>query len=510
MVDTTTTADVCLILEGSYPYVTGGVSTWTHDLLLSQPQLTFHLVCIIAPDSKAELKYELPLNVLGVTNIELQKLPQGVGRLSRAKTKKLFETLELPLLTLQHRASLRGLRTIIDALKEPGVALGSAMLLDSEAAWNMLVRMYLETMSESSFLNYFWTWRGTLACLYSVLLAELPPARLYHTLCTGYAGLFLARAHLESGMPGLITEHGIYTNERRIEITAAAWLDDDRGVNLNLRKPRYERDLKDYWIDSFGGFSKLAYEAVAKIVTLYGGNQELQLLDGADQAKMMIVPNGIDYPRFSALVRNKQQRPTIALIGRVVPIKDVKTYIRACGMVRERLPNLDAYIIGPTEEDPNYYQECVSLVQHLGLQNTITFTGKVAIIDYLPIIDVIVLTSISEAQPLVILEAGAVGIPTVATDVGACREILFGRSDEVPPIGQGGDVVSLSNPEQTAQAILRFLTDPSYYDQCSHVIKERVARYYQATDQAKAYHDIYESLLSPLATLTQGRLSWPE
>ncbi len=495
MVNTTPMADICIILEGSYPYVTGGVSTWTHDLILSQPDLTFHLACMVAPQSKLTSKYELPANVVGVTNVELQKLPEGVESISKAQAVQLFQTLELPLLTIQHRASLRGLQTIIDAIRQPGVPLGSAVLLDSEAAWTMLIRMYLETMSESSFLNYFWTWRGTLAAIYSVLLSELPQARLYHTVCTGYAGLFLARAHLETGKPALITEHGIYTNERRIEITAASWLDDDRGVNLNIRKPRYERDLKDYWIDSFGGFSKLAYEASSKILTLYGGNQELQLLDGADRAKMMIIPNGIDYPRFAALVRDKQQRPTIALIGRVVPIKDVKTYIRACGMLKERIPNLNAYMMGPTDEDPAYTQECVALVNHLGLQDTITFTGKVKIVDYLPKIDVIVLTSISEAQPLVLLEAGAVGIPSVATDVGACREIIFGMSTEVPPLGQGGDVVSLSNPEQTAQALYRLLTDQPYYDSCSKAIKERVARYYRVTDQTKAYRDIYDSLL---------------
>ena len=41
-----------------------------------------------------------------------------------------------------------------------------------------------------------------------------------------------------------------------------------------------------------------------------------------------------------------------------------------------------------------------------------------------PRIDVLVLTSISEGLPLVILEAAAAGVPLVSTDVGACRELL--------------------------------------------------------------------------------------
>lgn len=490
-------ADVCIILEGSYPYVAGGISTWTHELLNSQQHLTFHLVCLLPPKGHPEIKYQLPSNVIGLTNIPLQQMPRGKSSLPRRTSEELVRSLELPLLTLQHRATLNGLRKIMDAIKRPGVPVGRDVLLDSDYAWKMLVRMYFETMSESSFLNYFWTWRGTLAGFYSILLCEMPKARVYHTLCTGYAGLFVARAHLETNKPVIITEHGIYTNERRIEITAASWLDDARGANLSIEKPRYERDLKDYWIDSFAGYSKLAYEACEKIITLYEGNQELQLLDGADPSKMMIIPNGIDYPRYSALVRIPQERPTIALIGRVVPIKDIKTYINACGLLRTKIPNLLAYVMGPTDEDPAYYQECMALAKNLGLEGCLTFTGKVKVADYLPTLDVAVLTSISEAQPLVILEAGAVGIPSVATDVGACREMLYGRSTEAPALGAGGEVVSLSNPEEVAHAVYRLLSDKPYYDRCCHVIKERVEKSYQLATQGKAYTAIYDSLLTP-------------
>ena len=41
-------ADVCLLLEGTYPYVSGGVSTWVDDLIRAQPHLTFHCVALLA------------------------------------------------------------------------------------------------------------------------------------------------------------------------------------------------------------------------------------------------------------------------------------------------------------------------------------------------------------------------------------------------------------------------------------------------------------------------------
>ena len=42
-------ADVCLILEGTYPFVAGGVSSWTHDLIRGLPEIRFHLLTLLAP-----------------------------------------------------------------------------------------------------------------------------------------------------------------------------------------------------------------------------------------------------------------------------------------------------------------------------------------------------------------------------------------------------------------------------------------------------------------------------
>lgn len=73
-------ADVCLLMEGSYPYVAGGVSTWTHDLIRSHSDLTFHIVALVADRSARKLAYELPPNVTGLTHVYLQiRRPVGAG-----------------------------------------------------------------------------------------------------------------------------------------------------------------------------------------------------------------------------------------------------------------------------------------------------------------------------------------------------------------------------------------------------------------------------------------------
>ena len=107
----------------------------------------------------------------------------------------------------------------------------------------------------------------------------------------------------------------------------------------------------------------------------------------------------------------------------------------------------------------------------------------------------IALTSISEAQPLVILEAGAAGIPVVATDVGACREMIMGARNENPNLGAGGAVVPLSSPSAVAEALQRLLTDRKYYTACSKSIAERVKRYYRKADQYEAYAELYHGLI---------------
>src|SRR5207249_8690507 len=153
------------------------------------------------------------------------------------------------------------------------------------------------------------------------------------------------------------------------------------------------------------------------------------------------------------------RRPSVALIGRVVPIKDVKTFLRACALLKNLVPDIQAYVLGPTDEDSEYFRECENMAGHLGIEDVVNFTGRVKLDDYLGRIDVMALTSISEAQPLTILEAGAAGIPSVATDVGACREMILGRSTESPALGDGGAITPLCNPAATAASIAHLLSD---------------------------------------------------
>lgn len=477
--------DVCLILEGTYPYIRGGVASWTDEMIRRQSHLKFHVVAILPQHEEPVNKYELPDNVVGVTNLFLQRLPKG-GEGKAGTISRIEQPLEV---IMDGTATLKDFETVLSILGEQRDSLGYDYLLNSKETWSVLTDMYRDNYNESSILDYFWTWRAVMGSLLSIILCPLPKAKAYHTMCTGYAGLLAARAKIETGKPVFLTEHGIYTNERRIEIASADWL-------LETASRRYTIDytvsnLRDLWMNTFANYSRICYEACDRIITLFEGNQELQQLDGANPAKMAVIPNGVDIERFQAIERRPSGRPTIALIGRVVPIKDIKSFIRATAIVRDQMPELRAYIMGPTDEDESYFEECRSMVAHYELEDTIEFTGQVHIDDYIPEIDVVVFTSISEAQPLGILEAGACGIPVVATNVGSCKELIEGKSSEQPNLAPGGVVTPLSNPSATAQAIVRLLSDEVFYMQSSAAARTRIATYYDKNDQHAAYREIY-------------------
>lgn len=485
-------ADICLFLEGTYPYLTGGVSTWAHDLITDQKDFTFYLVCLLPKGHKVKRRYELPQNVVGLENIYLQDIPPCRDPLKEKDQPEFFKQLEPLVMMVHDKGRISDLKSMLELLQQYEGQLDQHILLESKEAWNMMVRIYLMVMGSSSFLNFFWSFRSLIGGLFSILLSPLPRAKVYHTFCTGFSGLFLARAYAETGKPCLTTEHGIYTNERRIEIASAQWLDDMRSQNLTVKMSKLEKDIKDYWTDTFLSYSKLCYEASYKIITLFEGNTVFQISDGADPEKLLIIPNGIDYEKYSRVEKDPDHPPTVALIGRVVHIKDIKTFIRSINILKDSIHNIRAYIIGPTDEDEEYYEECLELIRQNQLGEYITLTGKVNIVDYLPVIDVIVLTSLSEGQPLTLLEAGAAKIPLVATNVGACREIISGRSDDS---GEGGFITPLANPFAISQAIKKLLENEDLYQKYAETIQRRVKQYYHRDSQIEAYHQIYTEAL---------------
>ena len=70
-------ADVCLIAEGGYPYVVGGVSSWADALMRASPQLSFHVIAISVSSQARRRSFVLPANAVDVTDVILDVCPRG-------------------------------------------------------------------------------------------------------------------------------------------------------------------------------------------------------------------------------------------------------------------------------------------------------------------------------------------------------------------------------------------------------------------------------------------------
>ncbi len=508
MSDTTTPgagqeADVCILVEGCYPYIPGGVSAWIDWLIRSQPETTFRVVALWPKPTNQPPRYGLPDNVIGLDHLYLQDF--GAEPMKRLKLPDGLDELAAALGDLMGHGGIKALSRVAAAVRRTRDRLPLPVLFNSPVAWEIARQGYANEMPFGSFLHYFWAWRALLGGLLATLEFPLPRAKVYHTISTGYAGVLAARAALETGRPAVLTEHGIYTNERRIELLMASWVADTVDKGHALDDPRF--DLRDMWIRAFEAYARTCYEGVSEIVTLYEDNQRAQALLGAPDERLTVIANGIDLRKFEGLSPAPDDaRPTVALIGRVVPIKDVKTFITAASLLRARIPNVAAVVMGPVDEDPEYFEECQALVASLGLEGTIEFTGTVNILEHLSRVHVMALTSLSESQPLVILEAGAAAIPFVATNVGSCREILEGRPDEEPRLGPGGIVTSLVSPREIAEAVGDLLLDHARRRLYGETLRERVRRSYTSERAVDAYRRLYAGhIATPTRTDTQPR-----
>jgi glycosyltransferase involved in cell wall biosynthesis len=254
-------------------------------------------------------------------------------------------------------------------------------------------------------------------------------------------------------------------------------------------------ELRSIWLQAFRSFSQIGY-AVANIVTTqYRANQIFQRVDGAPDHKLRIIPNGIDAARLGAMPRDQMPRPpTVLMVGRIVPIKDIRSFIVAVAMLKDIVPDVVAILIGPEDEDPEYAASCRQLTRQLGVESSMRFLGRVPnVLEYFLAADVLALSSISESQPIAMLEAAATGLPIVSTDVGSCREIIEGFTED-PVKGCGGIVVEPCNPKAMADALAAVLLDDAGRLQMAEVMRRRVASYYDKDRVQSLYENLYDDL----------------
>ncbi len=472
---------ICLIVEGSYPYVTGGVAAWIQMLIEGMPEHDF-IVYSIAAEAKdrGRFQYEPPANLCEIRELFLDsimslKTPQiDACRLNQ----QAIDTLAA-LICSDAKIDLDRLLPIFRKPDSPS----SLDIFMSFAFFDAIKKAYHEKYSTLPFNDFFWTVRAMLLPLFYLLQQDIPSADIYHSVATGYAGAIGSLAAHIHNKPLLLTEHGIYSREREEELLKASWV---------------QEQFKDLWISYFYSLSRLTYQNAAKVFTLFEKNAEIQRYLGCDHRKISVIPNGIDVAKYRSLPPKKAGQPfAIGAIARIVPIKDILTMLRSFALVQKQLPAAKFIIVGPTDADEEYYRSCLELAENLNLKN-LEFTGRQDVSPFLIELDIIVLSSISEGQPLVILEAFACSKPCVSTDVGACRELIFGVEDD---FGQAGFIVPLLDYEEMAASILRLAFDDDLRSKMGKNGFKRACSLYQKDLLLQRYKKVYEE---------NGMVKWQE
>ena len=459
---------ICIVAEGCYPYTVGGVSGWIHSMIKSFPDYEFVILSIVPNRSwRGKYVYELPENVVEVAELYLEDCDWQKQKGMKKVRLSDAERSALRSLLLNQNVQWE---TLFKLFGDKVFSLND--LLMGEDFLKAVRDCYQINYSELVFSDFLWTMRSIYLPLFLTLKMELPKADVYHCVATGYAGVLGSMAKEKYGCRLLISEHGIYTREREEELIRAKWVN---GAYKNI------------WIEQFRKMSLLAYGKADTVTCLYGHARELQIELGCPEEKIMITPNGIDMSRFENLPKNTE--PDMIHIGavlRVAPIKDVKTMIRAFAFAKEKVPNLKLWIMGPADEE-EYAKECYSLVELLGVPDVV-FTGRVDVTEYLGGMDMTILTSISEGQPLTILESYAAHKPVIATDVGNCRGLIYGEADD---FGTAGILTHIMNVTEIADAMVELAEHPEERKRMGEIGYQRLQKRYRIEDMRETYRQIY-------------------
>lgn len=253
---------VCIVAEGCYPYVVGGVSGWINSMIKSFPNIEFILLTIVANRSvRGKFVYELPENLTQVYELYLEDCEWEEGERER-KVRKRFH------LSKKERAELTNLvmnrkiewGVIFDLFQRKGVSVDD--LLMGPDFFQIVRECYKRQYANIVFSDFLWTMRSIYLPLFWTLKMKVPQADLYHCVATGYAGVLGSMAKHFHNSSLLISEHGIYTREREEELIKANWV---KGVYKNI------------WIEQFKKMSLLAYQKADTVTCLYERAKLLQI-----------------------------------------------------------------------------------------------------------------------------------------------------------------------------------------------------------------------------------------
>lgn len=470
---------VTVITEGTYPYVVGGVSSWCHDLVSGLPDIDWRLVPITAGGLRRESLFELPSNVTLEQGIELWSRP--VGRRGRRRGRP--STVEQELLPADLCRLILGNADDPDALKalfgrcraNPEWARAA---FRSDAAWAYFLEELQRVSTvdgtdlfvrvDYSALEATELWQ-TLYWLAMTAATPLPDSDVVLITAAGWGAAMAAAELSERDVPVVLAEHGIYVREAYLEAARQA-----PPAGRQFTATRLAR-----------GLSRLAYSITDRIAPVCDSHHSWEQALGAAPEQLNTIVNGVSRPEEPAAPNDGQ---IITSVGRVDPLKDIVTMLRAAALVCERHPDARFVHWGPVSDaNRDYYNMCLRVHEELELGDRFVFMGgtsepRQAMRDA----DIYLSTSISEGLPLSLLEAMSEGRPVVSTNVGGCADAMNGCGVLV----NAGDAYGISH------GISFLLNKPEIANMMGRRGHRRVGRRFSSTDQLANYNEMFEAVVA--------------
>lgn len=233
------------------------------------------------------------------------------------------------------------------------------------------------------------------------------------------------------------------------------------------------------------------------IAVASGHGRHLVEREGCPAWKVRVIPNGVDLQRFHPRPTSRplQQQlglapgaPTAGIVAALRPEKHHELFLRAAALVRRRLPEARFLIVG---EGPRR-DRLQSLTGELALSECVHFVGvRRDVPEILALIDVLVLTSHMEANPISILEAMACKKPVVATRVGSVEEtVIDGHTGYLVAPGEAGAI---------AGRVVELLSDPQQAAAMGRAGRQHVVSYGSIERTVEGYQDLIAGIYATKA-----------
>jgi len=465
---------VAIISEGTYPHQFGGVSVWCDQLIRGLPEHEFTVVAIMATGVEPQV-WQLPKNVASVVKLPLWGWP-STGPVGGRRADPRFLLLVSRLVDALVDPSDEAQRLFSDIMHEMFEYAKDRDLTSSFTTQDVVETLCAAWQDRPPFVGeQSPTLRDALTAM-QLLEHSLRPfshapveVDVVHAACNGLSILPALTAKWQYGTPVILSEHGIYLREQY----------------LCQRQAEYRWPVKSLYLSFLRRLCMLGY-AEADLITscnIYNRRWEERL--GAAPERIRTVYNGVDPANFPALT-GEPEEPAMTWVGRIDPIKDLETLLRAFALVQEELPEARLRIFGaPPKGRESYLERCQALAHGLGIAETATFEGHISNPrDAHDRGRIAVLSSVSEGFPYTLIESMICGRTCVATDVGGVSEA----------VGDTGFVVPPRRPELMAEACLKLLRDTSLRHRLGTAARLRALELFTVDGAISRFDEIYSFL----------------